>query len=79
MDQLPDELIQEIILQKIILLKNSNGWKDIHDYITNFELGLRLTLYQYPYEYHFNNIYRSTFAVKPKEILKRSRLIWIHT
>lgn len=79
MDQLPDELIQRIILQQIILLRNSNGWTQVHYYLQNFDLVLKLNIYQFPYEYHFNNIYRSTIAVKPNDILKRSRLLWIHT
>ena len=79
MEQLPDELIQRIILQQIILLRNLNGWIQVHYYLQNFDLVLKLTTYQFPYEYHFNNINRSTIAVKPNDILKRSRLIWIHT
>lgn len=75
MEQLPDELIQSIILQQIIFLKNSNGWIFVHNYIKRFHLVLRLTLNQFPYEYHFGNIYRSTIAVKPTDILKASRLI----
>ena len=75
MEQLPDELIQSIILQQIIFLKNSNGWIFVHHHIKRFHLVLRLTLNQFPYEYHFGNIYRSTIAVKPTDILKASRLI----
>ena len=75
MEHLPDVLIQKIILQQIILLKNSNGWTYVHHYIKNFHLVLRLTLNQFPYEYNFGNIYRSTIAVKPTDILKANRLI----
>ena len=75
MELLPDDLIQTIILQQIILLKNLNGWIYVHNYIKRFHLVLRLTLNQFPYEYHFGNIYRSTIAVKPTDILKASRLI----
>lgn len=75
MELLPDDLIQTIILQQIILLKNLNGWIYVHNYIKRFHLVLRLTLNQFPYEYHFGNIYRSTIAVKPTDILKANRLI----
>lgn len=75
MIQLPNELIQKIILQQIILLKNSNGWDHIHNYLKNCYLILRLTPYRFPYEYHFNCIYRSTIAVKPSDILKTTRQI----
>lgn len=75
MDQIPDQLIQKIILQQIILLKNSNGWTYVHYYIKRFHLVLRLTLNQFPYEYHFGNILRSTIAVKSTDILKINRLI----
>ena len=75
MELLPDDLIQTIILQQIILLKNLNGWIYVHNYIKRFHLVLRLTLNQFPYEYHFDNIYRSTIAVKPTDILKANRLI----
>lgn len=75
MELLPDVLIQKIILQQIILLKNLNGWTYVHNYIKRFHLVLRLTLNQFPYEYHFGNIYRSTIAVKPIDILKANRLI----
>lgn len=75
MEFLPDDLIQTIILQQIILLKNLNGWIYVHNYIKRFHLVLRLTLNQFPYEYHFGNIYRSTIAVKPTDILKANRLI----
>lgn len=79
MEQLPDELIQKITLQQIIFLRDSIGWNHVHKYLKNFHLVLRLTLNQYPYEYHFGNIYRSTIAVKPNDILKTNRLIRIKT
>ena len=50
MELLPDDLIQTIILQQIILLKNLNGWIYVHNYIKRFHLVLRLTLNQFPYE-----------------------------
>ena len=74
MERLPDEIIQRITIQGIIFLKNSLGWLRVHKYIKKYHLVLKLTSYQYPYEYHFSHIYRSTITVKSTDILRLSRL-----
>ena len=33
MDQLPDDIINQIVLDTIILLKNQNGWKEVNQRI----------------------------------------------
>lgn len=75
MELLPDVLIQKIVVQQIILLRNLNGWSHIHNYLKNFHLVLRLTINHFPYEYHFGTIYRSSIHVKPTDILKENRLL----
>ena len=73
---IPDKILNEIILQKIILLRNTNGWSDIHFHINNLYLVLRLTINQYPYEMEYNKVIRSTIPNKPNQIIKRNRYIW---
>ena len=76
MINIPNEIIQKIILQQIILVKNINGWKDIHYYINKNTLVLKLTVNQYPYEMQYETIVRSTVPEKPFQVLKRNKYIW---
>ena len=73
---IPNEILEKIILQQIILLKNKNGWRDIHYNIIHMDIVLRLTRNQYPYEMNFNHIFRSTIPHKSNQILKRNKCIW---
>lgn len=43
MNQLPDTLVNKICVDAVILKKNQYGWKDIHHYIQNGRLCLKMT------------------------------------
>lgn len=73
---IPNEILRKIILQQIVLLKNVNGWYDIHYLINNLNIVLKLTVFQFPYEMKYNTVIRSTVPEKSVQILKRNKWIW---
>ena len=73
---IPNEILRKIILQQIVLLKNINGWYDIHYIINNLNIVLKLTVFQFPYEMKYNKVIRSTVPENSVQILKRNKWIW---
>ena len=73
---IPNEILRKIILQQIVLLKNMNGWYDIHYIINNVNIVLKLTVFQFSYEMKYNKVIRSTVPENSVQILKRNKWIW---